>query len=447
MRERSVPRPVSRHSITEAPVQNRTTMDERSLLLPSQQISEAGFSEDSSIPAATPEASLTRECSSFVPFNLSTELDSLGINHCSATQTGNNQVIAQATHAAQWMNSFDSELCQVFEGPQSMNAISLPAENCAFPFQATALREPINHQDACAVNVNAAKALVEEPMSTAALSGTTSKRKSVNDNYAQNHKRANTEIKAKWASSLTKEIERCQLQDSRLPPTVFFRKEIRAQCSKLDSRWNEMLTSLLVQIADANSFACLREAVYASKLMGSNNARKISVDTSMADRIHILERLTGENVFNSLLARYHILEIFRDCGGREGADDLRIIPYAADRMVTHSSRRGNPTRIALAEVTQRMMARAYPSLDPNTDEYKQKRATMNRHRSLANRFQTFVDTFGLAILCFIQPFNGQVASNGGFSDNKYVIGGIHPTSFANDNQNPRNQRSQLENLR
>ncbi|KAJ5110330.1 hypothetical protein NUU61_001587 [Penicillium alfredii] len=427
MRERSVPRPTSPPSVTAASVQDRTTMDEQSLLPPFRQSSEASFSEDTRLPAATSEASLTSECSSFVPFNLSTEIDSLDIVHCSATQSGNSQVITQATDPAQWMDLFDSELCQVFEGPRSMNEMSPPAENCAFSLQATALREPIIYQDTCAVNVNAAIALVEEQMSTAALSGTTRKRKSVNDNNAQKPKRANTVITARWVSSLTEEMERCQLKDSFLPPSVFFREEIELQCSKLDGRWNEMLTSILVQIADSNSFACLREAVCASKSMGSNNARKISTDTSVADRLHILEKLNGENVYNCFLARYHTLELFRDCGGNEGTEDLRIIPYAADKMVTHSGRRGNPTRIALAEVTDRMMTREFPSLASNTVEYKRKRAAMKRHRLLASRFQTFVDAFGPAILCFIQPFNGQIASNGGISDNK--IREINETSL------------------
>jgi hypothetical protein len=128
--------------------------------------------------------------------------------------------------------------------------------------------------------------------------------------------------------------------------------------------------------------------------------------------------LKGENVYNCFLARYHTLQLFRDCGGNEGTEGLRIIPYAADKMVTHSGRRGNPTRIALAEVTDRMMTKAFPSLAPNTGQYKEKRALMTRHRLLATRFQTFVDAFGLAILIFIQPFNGQIASSGGFSDNK-----------------------------
>lgn len=178
------------------------------------------------------------------------------------------------------------------------------------------------------------------------------------------------------------------------------------------------LVSLLVQIADSNSFACLREAVHASRTKDSNNARKISINTPMADRLKILESLNGENVYNILLARYHTLELFKDCGGRESTGDLQIIPYITDRLQTHSGQRGHPTRNALAEVTHRMMAKVFPSLDPGTNEYQKKMNIMKRHRSLASHLQAFVEAFGPAILCFIQPICGHLASNGGFSDNK-----------------------------
>lgn len=138
----------------------------------------------------------------------------------------------------------------------------------------------------------------------------------------------------------------------------------------------------------------------------------------MEDRFDILEKLDGEITYNALLKRYHLLELFTICGGNEGGEDMTVIPYAADNTACQGGRRGNPIRIALGEVTQRMMSKAFPSLSPDTEEYEFRKRTMKRYRALASRFQALVDKFGRAILCFIQPCRGKSVSNWGISDNK-----------------------------
>lgn len=413
----SVPLPINQPSSSAAFVPSNTTMDEQSSPLPVQQSSEASFSENSSSRAATPETSLTSECDGFIPFNLPNEPNGLDLMDCDIGHFGNNQSHVQAIDTAHCMGLLDSQFRQDLDGLQLVDTMPCLPEYRAFPAQTTAL-ESTCWQGSVEMEAAVTTVLGEEPISTATLSSTARKRRNVSDNDARKPKRADTEVRARWVVPLSKETERCQFKKSCIPPSVFFREDIKMQCSQLEARSTELLTSILVQIADSSSFVCFRDAICASKTMESNKPRKISMHTSMADRLEILEELNGGNNYNAFLARYHILELFRNCGGHEGREDLIIIPYAADSTVSRPGKSGHPIRIALAEVTQRMMSMAFPSITPDTEEYKLKKAMMKRHRSLASRFQAFVDKFGLAILCFIQPYHGQNGSCGGISDNK-----------------------------
>lgn len=413
----SEPLPMNSPSISGAFVPRNATIDERSSPLHDQQSSEASISERSGSRGATPETSLTSENDGFIPFNLPDESNGLDLMDCDMGHFENNQSELQAIASAQCIGLLESHFQQGLDGLQLVDTMPCLPENRAFTPQTAALESTC-----CQGSVGAAAAVAmafrEEPISTATLSSTARKRKHVSDNGARKSKRADAEGRPKWAVSLDKETEICLSKKSCIPPSVFFREDIKVRCSQLEPRSSELLTSILVQIANSRSFVCLRDAICASKTKESNKSRKISMDTSMADRLDILEELNGGNNYNTFLARYHILELFKNCGGHEDREDLRIIPYAAGNTVSQPGRKGHPTRIALAEVTERMMSMAYPSITPDTEEYKLKKAMMKRHRSLASRFQAFVNKFGFAILCFIQPYHSQNGPDGGISDNK-----------------------------
>ncbi|KAJ5379600.1 hypothetical protein N7509_012719 [Penicillium cosmopolitanum] len=220
----------------------------------------------------------------------------------------------------------------------------------------------------------------------------------------------------KWKALLLKENERCQSRGTKLPSETYFNEDIQAQCLELQS--SETLVLLLFQIADANAFTFLQEAIFASKTTEIDKPRKVSMEMSTGDRFNIMDKLDGDITFNALLKRYHLMELFRNSGGRESGGSMVIIPVYADSSFQRPGRKGNPISNACADVTQRMMTETFPSLRPGTREYDSKKVIMKRYRVLASRFQVFVDKFGLAILCFIQPFQGTRGPSWGISDNK-----------------------------
>ncbi|KAJ5437543.1 hypothetical protein N7445_006087 [Penicillium cf. griseofulvum] len=419
--EHSVPITINQPSVTAPLVQIGTTRNEQSPSLPDQPNSqtEASSSENDSFHAATPETSLTSEYTGLIPFDLPRELDDLDLGNRGTDHFEDSQGVVETIHTSQIANAFNSEPQHIPHALPFFNSMPSFLENPDFSVQEEPLhglnfyQRPIEVEDDI-------MALENEQSCIENLSDMARKRKAIDENYARKSKRVNTAVRPRWAVSLAKEMERCQSRKTRMPPDVFFREDIKARCAATGPRFSDLLTLILVQIADSSSFVCLRDAIRASKTPELDKPRKISTQTSMGDRFNILERLDGEIAYNALLKRYHLLELFTNCGGNAGGEDMTVIPYAADNTTSQGGRRGNPIRIALAEVTQRMMTKAFPSLSPDTEEYQSRKRTMNRYRALASRFQALVDKFGRAILCFIQPCQGKSVSNWGISDNKEI---------------------------
>ncbi|KAJ5205284.1 hypothetical protein N7491_004093 [Penicillium cf. griseofulvum] len=417
--EHSVPITINQPSVTAPLVQIGTTRNEQSPSLPDQPNSqtEASSSENDSFHAATPETSLTSEYTGLIPFDLPRELDDLDLGNRGTDHFEDSQGVVETIHTSQIANAFNSEPQHIPHALPFFNSMPSFLENPDFSVQEEPLhglnfyQRPIEVEDDI-------MALENEQSCIENLSDMARKRKAIDENYARKSKRVNTAVRPRWAVSLAKEMERCQSRKTRMPPDVFFREDIKARCAATGPRFSDLLTLILVQIADSSSFVCLRDAIRASKTPELDKPRKFSTQTSMGDRFNILERLDGEIAYNALLKRYHLLELFTNCGGNAGGEDMTVIPYAADNTTSQGGRRGNPIRIALAEVTQRMMTKAFPSLSPDTEEYQSRKRTMNRYRALASRFQALVDKFGRAILCFIQPCQGKSVSNWGISDNK-----------------------------
>ncbi|CAG7960498.1 unnamed protein product, partial [Penicillium salamii] len=233
-------------------------------------------------------------------------------------------------------------------------------------------------------------------------------------------KRAATSPRSKYGGFLEREIEKCKANGHPLPCETFFQRHIEEKLLS-NSSFSDSLGTILIRIADAGSFICLRNAILNST---SSSGGRVSRQTPKKDRYEIMEGLDGNVAFNVFLKRYHLMELFRDCGGLQSRSSTYSISYTAESFSSTSRKRGNPKHNEDAVITEKMMKEVFPQLPRDNPEYERRRRAMTRLRIIARRYQALVDKFGRSVLCFLQPCSLTAELDKGVSDNMYVLCGI-----------------------
>ncbi|KGO75172.1 hypothetical protein PITC_057930 [Penicillium italicum] len=227
------------------------------------------------------------------------------------------------------------------------------------------------------------------------------------------NKRAATSSRSKYGGFLEKEIEKCKAKGHPLPCETFFQRHIEESLLS-NSGFSDSLGTILIRIADAGSFICLRNAILNST---SSSGGRVSRQTPRKDRYEIMEGLDGNVAFNVFLKRYHLMELFRDCGGLQSRSSTCSISYTAESFSSASRKRGNPKHNEDAVITEKMMREVFPQLPRDNPEYERRRRAMTRLRIIGRRYQALVDKFGQSVLCFLQPCSLTAELDKGVSDN------------------------------
>lgn len=181
--------------------------------------------------------------------------------------------------------------------------------------------------------------------------------------------------------------------------------------------------TILIRIADAGAFICLKNALLSSNL---SSGEIVSRQTSKKDRYEIINRLDGKFALNVLLKRYHLMELFRDCGGLQSRTSTNSVFYTVESFPPKAQKKGNPNHNDDAMITERMMREVFPRLPTDNPEYERRRRAMTRLRIIGRRYQTLVNNFGQSIICLLQPCSLTGELDKGVSDNMYVPCGITP---------------------
>ncbi|OWY53982.1 hypothetical protein AALT_g11689 [Alternaria alternata] len=117
---------------------------------------------------------------------------------------------------------------------------------------------------------------------------------------------------------------------------------------------------------------------------------------SRAERIRVIASLGHTMSRSQLLRRYHILQLFKDCGGPNTSTwEIAVTPSS---LTQRSGKRGNPLNRSVADLTERMMEETFPAVDSSTDEYTTKYRWISDIRRLGQRLYMLETRFGKGIL-------------------------------------------------
>jgi hypothetical protein len=204
-------------------------------------------------------------------------------------------------------------------------------------------------------------------------------------------------------ASIIRDTEKCKAQNLPLPRETYFSPRIEDRVLELNGKVTDSSYIILAQIAGSSSIVALKEALECSRSWPQVQNWRVSDHATRYERFAIIGDLEVREMYCALLKRYHVMELFRNCGGSDGRISTKVVMCTGREILQGSGRLGNPGHIDEANLTDRMMKEVFPSLRPGCKDYDSRRRSMSRLRVLGRRLQMFADRFGNSSLAFMQP--------------------------------------------
>ncbi|KAJ5982482.1 hypothetical protein N7451_012582 [Penicillium sp. IBT 35674x] len=194
---------------------------------------------------------------------------------------------------------------------------------------------------------------------------------------------------------LEEEDRKCQNYEHPLPGQTFFAPPIQQSLMNM-GKHASMFAKFLVSIASTETLVTLRQIVIECRESPSPMSFRLRSDVSKRERFDLITSLGGGIAWYRLLRMYHVLELYKDCGGMGCTERLILTTPATFQNRTQKA--GNPLHAAQAHITEGMMAEIFPRLLPGTDAYNEKKASLKPVRKLGERLHMLVAKFGEGVL-------------------------------------------------
>jgi hypothetical protein len=227
------------------------------------------------------------------------------------------------------------------------------------------------------------------------------KRRSVHDTdltrrkkYRDRHVRPNLDVLEAY---LTEESPKCESLGQQPPHETFLTPAIQEAIRDLSAEKTEIPAKILIYIASPCLIGALQEILQTYRAQDSYEPLRVATTISRKERFDLIVSLDHRITIFQLRRRYHILALYKDCGGAAGSTTRIVITTSSD-FPDHPRRRGNPANRSVAELTERMMHDMFPALASGTDEYKIKYRLMSNLRRLGHRLNILEKRFGRGIL-------------------------------------------------
>lgn len=204
-------------------------------------------------------------------------------------------------------------------------------------------------------------------------------------------------------ASILRDTEKCKAQGLPPPRETFFSPHIQNRILELNRKFSDASCTILAQIASSSSIVGLKEALECSRSWPQIQNWRITSHATRTERIAIIGDLEVREMYCALLKRYHVMELFRNCGGSDSRRATRMVICTGREIFQAGGKTGNPGHNDEAHVTERMMKEVFPSLQPGCKDYESKRRSMSRLRVLGRRLHMFAERFGNSSLAFMQP--------------------------------------------
>ncbi|OGM44507.1 hypothetical protein ABOM_006770 [Aspergillus bombycis] len=199
---------------------------------------------------------------------------------------------------------------------------------------------------------------------------------------------------------LANEKTKCEQQGLRPPEVTYCTPEIQEQLMNPEKKLCEAFIRLVINIASPHTILALGRVIQRARKNDSFRSCCLR-DTIPSHRFRLIERLEQEAGIIQIMSWYHILELFRDCGGHNTVSSTGYVHCTADTFQKPGRIMGNPRNMDEHKVAQTMMAEIFPDLKPDTEDYQSQLKRFNRLRKVGKRLHILTETFGQGILGLI----------------------------------------------
>lgn len=198
-------------------------------------------------------------------------------------------------------------------------------------------------------------------------------------------------------SYLVEESQKCERSGHPPPHETFLTPAIQEAIRDMSRKNTEIPAKILIYIASPGIIVSLQEIMETYRSQAGYGTSNTTTAISKMERLDLIISLDRGITTSQLYRRYHILQLYRDCGGAAAPTNPIFMTTSAD-FADHLRRPGNPANRSVACLTERMMQDIFPFLAPGTAEYRVKYRLMSNLRRLGHRLDMLELRFGKGIL-------------------------------------------------
>lgn len=185
---------------------------------------------------------------------------------------------------------------------------------------------------------------------------------------------------------LSEEQQRCSFHDYCPPRDTYYNAGIERRLCDLEKKTTVHLRMLFLLIAGPHSFVGLKAKVHHVFTSRDVPTGTYTTILSPPERYEVIRQLDQRIIHFEMIRNYHILLLFKECGGSESSYNL-----TAEHFHTNTRSSGNPFNARESEITKRMIDRVCPTADSSKfEEFKGLRRMGKRLHTLERMFGTGV---------------------------------------------------------
>jgi hypothetical protein len=168
-------------------------------------------------------------------------------------------------------------------------------------------------------------------------------------------------------------------------------QDIQSRLGSLESETGLHLRNIFRSIASPTTLAMLRSQVFCVVHAEHVDSHPPKTNLSAFERYTFIQRLGQKISYLQTVRNNHILQLYRQCGGKESSSCMNIIHF------DHGTKKaGNPLHRQDTEITLQMMLSIFPGSKPDrlSDTFNE----VKQLRRVGKRLNTLVQNFGIGIL-------------------------------------------------
>ncbi|KAF7920912.1 hypothetical protein EAE99_007764 [Botrytis elliptica] len=204
-------------------------------------------------------------------------------------------------------------------------------------------------------------------------------------------------------SYINSEKQRCQASGLPFSETEFDLAFIKIQNMSLDAHELVTLKTLYFAIGSPESLVALQEVFKVQRRTIAGKMPREGYNLSFVERVKAIECITPNIAYHVLRKRCHIYQLFVDSstGSRKTSDGF-VNDTVQSITVQPRYQFGNPNNLEHSRVSESILRELYPTLEPSSEGYKEKKRFVGNLRRLGGRFDLMVRKFGYGILALLQ---------------------------------------------